>query len=153
MRRGESLRTVAWLAGAVIAAAAMHTAAAQIVMSSPEMVKSGLAAMDRVVSESEQLIAAGDYDQLPRESDHLESGLATLQSGLAGPSSPPEQSRAMLDLLIAKSRVAASAMGEAARSHNTSMVRVTASQLAAAVNAIVALFPRELRPVPAPPPR
>ncbi|HUN25569.1 MAG TPA: hypothetical protein VMU67_04615 [Steroidobacteraceae bacterium] len=153
MRRRVALRRVAWLAGGAFAAAALNAAQAQIIVTSPEMVKSGLSALDQVAAESGELIAAGNYDELARESERLDAGLASLESGIAAPPAQPSQSRAMLDLLIAKSRVAASAMGEAARTHNTSMVRVTTSQLVAAVKAIVALFPQELRPVHAPPAR
>jgi len=148
MERRQASRRVARLASAVFAAAALHAASAQVVVREPAMVKTGLTELDQIVSQSALLISSGSYDQLQREPDRLEAGLAALRSGLGDQSTG---SRALLDLLTARARVAASGMGEAARTHNVSMLRITESQLAQAVEAITALCPQELRPARAPP--
>jgi len=83
----------------------------------------GLTLMSDVVAHSESLILAHSYDQLP-------------------------QQRAQLDRILAKARVAASGMSEAAGQHNDPMLKLTHEQLAAAVSAAVQVFPHDLQPSP-----
>jgi hypothetical protein len=105
----------------------------------------GLTLMNDVVVHSESLILAHSYEELPQQRAQFEQGLTTLQQGL-GLVSP--QQRQQLDRLLAKARVAAIAMSEAAGRHNDPMLKLTHDQLAAAVSAAAQIFPRELQPAP-----
>ncbi|HTV52909.1 MAG TPA: hypothetical protein VME21_17080 [Steroidobacteraceae bacterium] len=105
----------------------------------------GLTLMSDVVAHSESLILAHSYDQLPQQRAQFERGLMTLQQGLTLIS--PKQ-RPQLDRILAKARVAASGMSEAAGQHNDPMLKLTHEQLAAAVSAAVQVFPHDLQPSP-----
>lgn len=101
--------------------------------------------MNAAVADSERLIASHDYGQLPRESNEFEAGLIALEQGLGNQPSPL---KSKLEPLIAKARVASSAMTEAAEAHRDSMLPLAHRQLAEAVTAIIAAFPPALRPMP-----
>jgi hypothetical protein len=117
----------------------------QSFVGSQDKVKSGLATMNAVVAQSERLIAAHDYSQLPRQSNEFEAGLIALEQGLG---SQPSALKSKLEPLIAKARVASNAMSEAAQSHRDSMLPLTHRQLSEAVSAIIASFPAALQPKP-----
>lgn len=134
-RASALLAAMAWLAGSA--------AWAQSSAPPPDSVKSALDLMSHVVADSGRLIASHRYDELPRESSELEKGLTTLERGLG---SPPSALRSKLEPLIAKARVASSAMSEAVESHQESMLPLTQRQLAEAVKAIIDTFPAGLRP-------
>lgn len=101
--------------------------------------------MKAAVADSERLIASHDYGQLPRESNEFEAGLIALEQGLGDQPSPL---KSKLEPLIAKARVASSAMTEAAEAHRDSMLPLAHRQLSEAVTAIIAAFPPALRPMP-----
>ncbi len=111
----------------------------------PESVKMGLETLNKVVIDSGRLIEARSYDQLPQQSDRFEAGMAALEQGLGQGASP---FRKQIEPLLARARVAASAMSEAVRSHRTAMLPVAHRQLADAVGALIALFPPGMRPGP-----
>ena len=119
----------------------------QSIVKSPEGVKSALAAMSEVVEQSGRLIASRDYAQLPREANEFEARLIEFEQGIG---SQPSELKSTLEPLIAKARVAASAMSEAAQSHRDSMLPLTHRQLASAVAAMLAATPASMRPNPAP---
>jgi hypothetical protein len=121
--------------------------AAQGTLTAPQSIRIGLGIMNQVVTDTARLIAEQSFDQLPRESDRFEAGVEALQQGLGDAPSPL---RKQIEPLVARARVAASAMIEAARSHRTAMLPVAHEQLASAVSSLVALFPSELRPGPPP---
>jgi hypothetical protein len=139
-RLGPILLGAAWLAAACAAA---PIASAQAAVRAPMSVRDALDIMSRVVADSEQMIASRRYDQLPRETREFEAGLTALEQGVG---TQPSQLRSRLEPLIAKARVASSAMSEAAQSNRDSMLPLTHRQLADAVNAIIAAFPEDLRP-------
>ncbi len=122
----------------LVLALGISSAVAQEPASPENPVRAGLGIMNRVVSESGTQIGAHRYEQLPREAAEFERGLERLTEGLSD--SPPEL-RQRLGPLLAKARVASSAMAEAARSRNEAMIPVTHRQLAAAVQAINELLP------------
>jgi len=99
--------------------------------------------MSEVVVQSDSLIASRAYEQLPQQSMQFERGLATLGQGLDVESADRRQ---QLRPLLAKARVASSAMSEAAKTRNDAMLKLTHEQLAAIVKAIVQAFPPELQP-------
>jgi hypothetical protein len=132
------------LAGLLLAAVVLGPAArAQSTFRAPESVKIGLGILHQVVVDSGRLITAGSYDQLPQQSDRFEAGMAALQQGLGEGASP---FRKQIEPLIARARVASSAMSEAAKARRTSMLPVAHKQLADAVSALIALFPPDMRP-------
>jgi len=120
-------------------------AAAQQAAAPENPVRAGLGIMTRVVSESGTQIDSHRYEQLPREAAEFERGLEQLTEGLTG---APPALRQSLGPLLAKARVASSAMAEAARSRNEAMIPVTHRQLAAAVKAIEEKLPPAERPGP-----
>ena len=121
------------------------TAWGQSFVGSQDRIKTGLATMNAVVTQSQRLIAAHDYAQLPGQSREFEAGLIALEQGLG---SQPSELKSKLEALIGKARVASSAMSEAAQSHRDSMLPLTHKQLAEAVSAIIASFPAALQPNP-----
>jgi len=118
---------------------------AQTTWKSPESIKTGLRIMNQVVGHTGRLIAAKNYDQLPREGQEFEQGLAVLNEGIANESA---DFKTKIGPLLAKARVAANAMSEAAQTHNESMLSLTHEQFAAAVKAVTDMFPEEMRPQP-----
>ncbi len=118
---------------------------AQSTLTAPQAAHLGLTMMSQVVVQSESLIAARAYEQLPQQSAQFEQGLTTLQQGLSVQS--PERQQ-QLRPLLAKARVASSAMSEAAKTRNDAMLKLTHDQLAAIVKALVGAFPPELAPSP-----
>lgn len=119
---------------------------AQTAFRAPESIKVGLSVMSQVVENTGRLIAAGRYDQLPAQSSEFEAGMTSLQQGLGD---QPSQLRKTIEPMLARARVAASAMSEAVASHRDSMLPIAHDQLADAVQSIIALFPESLRPPPA----
>jgi hypothetical protein len=144
MRAMRSAALVA-LAGLWLGVLLPGAAARAQAFRAPESVKMGLDTLNRVVIDSGRLIEAERYDQLPQQSDRFEAGMAALQQGLGEGASP---FRKQIEPLLARARVAASAMSEAVRSHRTSMLPVAHRQLADAVSALIALFPPGVRPGP-----
>jgi hypothetical protein len=110
-----------------------------------ESVRIGLTMMSDVVVHSDGLIAAHAYEQFPQQQAQFEQGLSTLQRGMT--LAPPEHMQ-LLERLLAKARVAASGMTEAARTHNDSLLKITHDQLAAAVSGTIRIFPSYLQPAP-----
>jgi hypothetical protein len=102
--------------------------------------------MDEVVKQSGRQVAGHDYGLLPRQAKEFEAHLTAFEKALG---SQPSDLKSKLDPLIAKARVASSAMSEAAESHRDSMLPLTHRQLADAVSAIIASVPAALRPTPA----
>jgi hypothetical protein len=145
MRRLRDTAAFFAVAGLLLGLAVLGSAArAESSLRAPEAVKLGLGILKEVVTDSGRLIAAGRYDDLPGESDRFEAGMADLQQGLGAGTSP---FRKQLEPLIARARVASSAMSEAARARRTSMLPIAHEQLAQAVDALIQLFPPDLRPV------
>lgn len=148
MGRPMRAATVSALAGLLLGLAALGLEArAQSSLRAPESVKIGLGILEEVVIDSGRLIAAEDYDALPRQADRFEAGMAALEQGLGEGASPL---RKQIEPLIARARVASSAMSEAARARRTSMLPIAHQQLADAVDALIPLFPPDLRPAQAP---
>jgi hypothetical protein len=137
-RAASMLPAIGLLLGAAVCA--------QTAFRAPESIRVGLSVMSQVVESTGRLIAAGRYDQLPAESSEFEAGLTALQQGLGDQPSPL---RTKIEPLLARARVAASAMSEAVAAHRDSMLPVAHDQLADAVQSIIALFPESLRPAPA----
>jgi hypothetical protein len=108
----------------------------------PESIRTGLAILDQVVADSGRLIAAGSYDQLPRQSDQFESGATVLEQGLGD---TPAQFRRDVERVLARARVASGAMSDAAAAHRTALLPAAHQQLADAVRALDVLFAPELR--------
>jgi hypothetical protein len=133
------------LAPLLAALANLACAQAQAPLTPAQSVQVGLTVMSNVVVQSDGLIAAHAYEQLPQQQAQFERGLSTLQRGMA--LAPPEHLQ-LLERLLAKARVAASGMTEAARAHNDSLLKVTHNQLAAAVSGVVKIFPPSLQPAP-----
>jgi hypothetical protein len=109
----------------------------------PESIRSGLAILNQVVIDSGRLIAAGSFEQLPRQSDQFESGATALEQGLGDSHS---QFRRDVERVLARARIASGAMSDAATAHRTAMLPAAHQQLADAVRALDALFPPEVRP-------
>jgi hypothetical protein len=145
MHRTMRADTLISLAGALLVLTALGgpLARADSSLGAPESVKMGLGILNDVVVNSGRLIAAGSYDELPKQADRFEAGMAALQQGLGEGASP---FRKQIEPLLARARVASSAMSEAARSHRTEMLPIAHRQLADAVRALIALFPPELQP-------
>ncbi len=141
--RAEGFLTAAL--AALLFPALLLGADAQGALTPRESVHVGLTLMTQVVVQSGSLIAARSYDQLPEQNARFEQGLATLRHGITG---EPAERRQQLDRLLAKARVAASGMSEAARTRNDAMLKLTHDQLATAVKAIAQDFPQELQPTP-----
>ncbi len=137
-RAASMLPAIGLLLGAAVCA--------QTAFRAPESIRVGLSVMSQVVENTGRLIAAERYDQLPAESREFEAGMTALQQGLGD---QPSQLRTQIEPLLARARVAASAMSEAVAAHRDSMLPVTHDQLADAVRSIIALFPESLRPQPA----
>jgi hypothetical protein len=141
-------------AGVLLAAALLLAAGplrAQTIFKSPDSVRAGLRIMNQVVRHTGQLIASKTYDQLPHERREFDEGLDTLQEGIGN---QPADFKTKLGPLIAKARVASSAISEAAQTHNDAALGVSHGQFAAAVKALTEAFPEELRPrAPAAPAR
>ena len=129
----------------LIACTLIAEAWSQSTLTPPQSAHLGLTIMSQVVLESDSLIAAHSYDQLPQQSAQFERGLTALQQGLS--IQTPER-RQQLSPLLAKARVASSAMSEAAKTRNDAMLKLTHDQLAAIVKALVQAFPPELQPSP-----
>ncbi len=123
---------------------------AQTPLRAPQSIRIGLSVMSQVVENSGRLIAAGRYGELPAQSSEFEAGLTALEQGLGDQPSPL---KASLEPLLARARVAASAMSEAVASQRDSMLPVAHDQLADAVRSIIALFPDSLRPTTGPAPQ
>jgi hypothetical protein len=119
------------------------TARAQASFPAPESIRMGLAILNQVVTDSGRAIAAGSYDQLPRQSDQFDRGVAAVEQGLGDGHS---QFRRDVERVLARARVASGAMSDAATAHRTAMLPAAHQQLADAVRALNALFPPELRP-------
>ncbi|HTW37863.1 MAG TPA: hypothetical protein VMD49_04775 [Steroidobacteraceae bacterium] len=148
MRRPMRAATVLALAGSLLALAVLGLEArAQSSLRAPESVRIGLGILDEVVTDSGRLITAADYDALPRQTERFEAGVTALEQGLGEDSSPL---RKQIEPLLARARVAASAMREAASARRISMLPIAHQQLADAVHALIALFPPDLRPAQAP---
>ena len=141
------LAALASLAASPVLAPALAVAQAQAQnnLTPAQSVQIGLTMMSDAVVHSDSLIAAHAYEQLPQQRAQFEQGLSTLQRGMS--LAPPEH-RQKLERLLAKARVAASGMSEAARSHNDSLLKITHDQLAAAVSGVVKIFPPSLQPTP-----
>ncbi len=139
MRRSACVASLLAAAGLLLAAAVC----AQSAFRAPESIRVGLSVMSQVVENTGRLIAAGRYDQLPAESNEFEAGMTALEQGLGDQPSP---FKTRIDPLLARARVAASAMSEAVASRRDSMLPVAHDQLADAVRSIIALFPESLRP-------
>ncbi len=130
----------AFLAAGALLATAVH---AQMAFRAPESVRVGLSVMSQVVDTTGRLIAAKRYEQLPAESNEFQAGVTSLEQGLGD---QPTQFKLQIEPLLARARVAASAMSEAVTSHRESMLPVAHDQLADAVQSLIALFPPSLRP-------
>lgn len=117
----------------------------QSIVRSPDAVRGALAGMNEVVEHSGQLITSHSYDQLPAQANQFEARLIAFEQGIG---TQPSELKSKLEPLIAKARVASSAMSEAAQSHRDSLLPITHRQLAGAVNAIIAAIPPALRPTP-----
>ena len=117
----------------------------QAIVRSPDVVRSALAAMNEVVQQSGRLIASHDYGQLPRQANEFESRLIEFEQQLG---TQPSALRSQLEPLIAKARVASSAMNEASEAHRDSMLPLTHRELAGAVAAMIAAMPASMRPNP-----
>jgi hypothetical protein len=117
----------------------------QSIVRSPDAVRGALAGMNEVVEHSGQLIASHSYDQLPAQANQFEARLIAFEQGIG---TQPSELKSKLEPLIAKARVASSAMSEAAQSHRDSLLPITHRQLAGSVNAIIAAIPPALRPTP-----
>jgi hypothetical protein len=152
LRRQSRQRLARWpltricCAGALICAALLLAAAplrAQTTFRSPDAVRTGLRVMNQVVRQTERLIASKTYDQLPHEAREFDAGLDALQEGVGN---QPSDFKTKLGPLLAKARVAASAMSEAAQTHQDAALGTTHEQFATAVKAVTEAFPKELRP-------
>jgi hypothetical protein len=108
----------------------------------PDSIRSGLAILDQVVIDSGRLIAAGSFDQLPRQSDQFESGASAVEQGL---SDSPSQFRRDVERVLARARVASGAMSDAAAAHRTALLPAEHQQLADAVRALDVLLAPALR--------
>ncbi len=139
MRRPVCVATLLAAISLLLAAAV----GAQTAFRTPASIRVGLSVMSQVVENTGQLIASGRYDQLPAESNEFEAGVTALEQGLGDQPSP---FKTRIEPLLAKARVAASAMSEAVASHRNSMLPVAHDQLADAVQSLIALFPQSLRP-------
>ena len=117
----------------------------QSIVRSPDAVRGALAGMNEVVEHSGRLIASHDYGQLPAQANEFEARLIAFEQAI-GPQ--PSELKSQLEPLIAKARVASSAMSEAAQSHRDSLLPLTHRQLAGAVSAIIAAVPASLQPNP-----
>ncbi len=115
----------------------------QSVVRSADAVRSALAGMSEVVNQSGRLITSHDYGQLPREANEFEAHLIAFEQGLG---TQPSALKSKLEPLIAKARVASSAMNEAAESHRDSMLPLAHHQLEDAMAAMIAAMPESLRP-------
>ena len=133
--------SVLLLAHALCGAAARAQSASSL--PAPESVRSALAILNQVVIESGQLIAAGSFDQLPRQSDQFESGATALEQGLGA---SPAQFRRDVERVLARARVASGAMSDAAAAHRTALLPAEHQQLADAVRALNVLFGAQVRP-------
>ncbi len=146
MRRPACVAILFTASGLLLAAGVW----AQAVFRAPESVRLGLSVMSQVVENTGRLIAAGRYDQLPAESNEFEAGVTALEQGLGN---PPTPFKTRIEPLLARARVAASAMSEAVASHRNSMLPVAHDQLADAVQSLIAMFPASLQPPAAPAPQ
>jgi len=137
MPRGLRAAVMSFWAVLLLVSLLGPAARAQSSIRAPESVRSGLAILDQVVIDSGHLIAAGSYDQLPRQSDRFESGAAALEQGLGD---SPAQFRRDVERVLARARVASGAMSDAATAHRTALLPAAHQQLADAVRALDVLF-------------
>jgi hypothetical protein len=130
----------AWVLGAWLLAAG---APAQTAPDAADSIKSGLLIMSQVATQTDQLVAARSYEQLPRQSSELDRGVAAVSAGITN---QPSDFKSKVGPLLAKARVASNAIAEAAKTHNDAMLDTSRRQLTAAVQAVIDSFPAPMRP-------
>jgi hypothetical protein len=120
-------------------------------LKSPDQVRTGLRIMNQVVGHTGRLIAAKNYDQVPREGGEFTEGAGLLRTAIAG---EPADFKAKATPAIDKAAAASAALSEASKSHDDAKVGPAHAAFASAVQALIALFPDAVKPAtPTPAPK
>ena len=112
-------------------------------LSAPGQAQKALTAINRVVDHTQRLIAAKNYNQLPRENEEFMEGSDALKKSIAGdPAAFKTKVEALLDKADANSKELAAA---SSGSDPSKLLRLH-DDLANSVRQIVSAFPNDARP-------
>jgi azurin len=112
-------------------------------LKSPQSVRTALRIMSQVVDHAGRLIAAANYALVPREVQEFGEGVEALRDAMAG---EPADVRSGIEPLLRAALQTSQALSAAARRGDGSAIAAAHRRFGAAVQAVIAAFPGELRP-------
>jgi hypothetical protein len=115
-------------------------------LASPAQVQKALGAMNRVVDHTQRLIAAKNFNQLPRENEEFMEGSDALKQGIA---SEPAAFKTKVEALLDKADASSKNLAGASSAADPSKLSQLHDELASSVRLIVAAFPNDVKPSPA----
>jgi curli biogenesis system outer membrane secretion channel CsgG len=124
-------------------ALATGIAAAQTTLSSPDQVKQALSAMSRVVDHTQRLIAAKNFNQLPRENEEFMDGSRALEQGIAN---DPSALKTKVEALLQKADANAKTLADASAGSDQTQLSKMHNAFAASVKEVLAAFPVNMQP-------
>ncbi len=128
-------------------AAGVSVAAAQTPqLSSPAQVQKALGVMNRVVDHTQRLIAAKNFNQLPRENEEFMEGSDALKKGISG---DPAAFKTKVEALLEKADANSKELAAASSASDASKLSRLHDELATSVRRVVAAFPGNVNPGPA----
>jgi hypothetical protein len=128
-------------------AAGIGSAAAQTPqLSSPAQVQKALGVMNRVVDHTQRLIAAKNFNQLPRENEEFMEGSDALKQSIAG---DPAAFKTKIEALLDKADANSKDLAAASNASDPSKLSQIHDELATSVRMVVAAFPNNVKPGPA----
>jgi len=126
-------------------AASVSVAAAQT-LSSPDQAQKALTVMNRVVDHTQRLIAAKNFNQLPRENEEFVEGSDALKHSIAG---DPATFKTLVETLLEKADASSKSLATASSSADASRLSKLHDEFANSVSQVVAAFPNNVKPSPA----
>jgi hypothetical protein len=115
-------------------------------LSSPEQAQKALSVMSRVVDHTQRLIAAKNFNQLPRENEEFAEGSDALKQSIA---KDPAAFKAKIEALLEKAGATSKDLAAASSTSDSSKLSRLHDELAQSVRLVVAAFPNDAKPGPA----
>jgi sporulation protein YlmC with PRC-barrel domain len=112
-------------------------------LSAPGQAQKALTAMNRVVDHTQRLIAAKNYNQLPRENEEFMEGSDALKKSIAG---DPAAFKTKIEALIEKADANSKELAAASSGSDASKLSRLHDDLANSLRQIVSAFPTDARP-------
>ena len=116
---------------------------AQVQLTEPDDVRTGLRVLNQVVGHTGRLVDAGKYDTVPHEHHEIVEGAEILREALAN---EPDSFRNEVDGLLNEVVAASSALADASKTHDEGKTATAHMALATAVHKVLDEFPEDLQP-------